>query len=193
MYIYDDQPGSPNQIKTARRVAILRARQLLNADFIMLKTRPGGAEQAQTAAEIAILNSEGGTLLHSNVKIDTQYCKTGPEGPLWSDLHDGVMQLIAGRKVAGWDIAGDMCIIRMSAFQNECYLPILHEQQGVCVKEMYAMFVAKWDYSNGLWKQELLSGAAECFGIAVPEERTALDDCKIALEVVKNIAEKKAE
>ena len=184
---------------SARKIAILEARSLLNSDFIIVDTETTGLDIDAVAIEIAAINGDGAelinTLINPCVEIPAHVQEINKisndlvrHAPSWADLHDGLMQIIAGRKIGIYNSEFDIRIIKQSALAAECWIPAFKNTQTVCVMSIYSKFVGEWDNKRGWWKRHKLTQAALDCGVSAQGAHRALADTRMTLGVLKHIA-----
>jgi DNA polymerase III epsilon subunit-like protein len=182
-----------------RRVAIKEARELLESDFVVMDTETTGLGLDAEIVEISIIDRDGTDLFTSLVRPNMQILPELVEihgitngmvcnAPIWKDIHDCVMHLFSGRKIAIYNSEYDLRMLRQCSEFAGCRLPDL-ERQSKCVMQIYSKFKGEWSDKHGNWRWHKLSNAAQACGVASTGAHRALADCKMALGVLKHVAQ----
>jgi DNA polymerase-3 subunit epsilon len=108
--------------------------------------------------------------------------------PSWADIHDCVMHLFSGRRIAIYNADYDLRMLRQCADFAGCKLPMLLDRQAKCVMQIYSKFRGEWSDRHGNWRWHKLSAAARDCGIDVQNAHRALADTRMTLGVLKHIA-----
>jgi len=182
-----------------RRVAIKEARELLASEFVIVDTETTGLGNDAEIVEISIIGSDGTDLFTSLVRpnmpilpklvaihgIDNGMVRNAP---CWKDIHDCVMHLFSGRKIAIYNADYDLRMIRQCSDFAGCKLPLMLERQAKCVMQIYSKYRGEWSHKHGNWKWHKLSQAAQACGIAPTGAHRALADVRMTLGVLKHVA-----
>jgi DNA polymerase III epsilon subunit-like protein len=188
--------------RSARKIAILEARELVSSNFCVLDTETTGLGDDAEIVEISILDSNCAELFTSFVRpskhippeaqaISGITNEMVQHAPSWSDIYDGVMHILAPRRIAIYNMAYDLRLIRQTCLASECWLPVL-DRQSKCVMDIYSKFMGEWDNKRGWWKRHKLSSAAQACGVGAQGAHRAIADCRMTLGVIKYIAGQKA-
>lgn len=111
--------------------------------------------------------------------------------PTWADVHDHVMQILAGNKPVIWNAAYDTRLIRQTAAlynqaSSELNALLLNSQ---CAMLRYAKFWGDFDDYRGSYRWQRLEAAARQQGVIVEgTAHRALCDVKTTLAVMKAVA-----
>jgi len=182
-----------------RRVAIKEARELLESNFVVMDTETTGLGADAEIVEISIIDSDGTDLFTSLVRPNMPIL---PElvaihgitngmvcnAPAWKDVHDCVMHLFSGRKIAIYNAPYDLRMLRQCSDFAGCRLPADLERQSRCVMQIYSKFRGEWSDKHGNWRWHKLSAAAQTCGIEPTGAHRALADTRMALGVLKYVA-----
>ena len=183
-----------------RRIAIKEARELLASEFVVMDTETTGLGADAEIVEISIIDRDGTDLFTSLVRPNMPIL---PElvaihgitngmvcnAPAWKDIHDCVMHLFTNKKIAIYNSEYDLRMIRQCAEFACCHLPAHLERQSKCVMQIYSKFRGEWSPKHGNWKWHKLSAAARDCGIDAQNAHRALADTRMALGVLKHVAE----
>ena len=181
-----------------RRIAIKEARELLKSDIVVMDTETTGLGPDAEIVEISIINSDGTDLFTSLVRpinkipadvvaihgIDNAMVRNAPT---WADVHDCVMHLFSGRRIAIYNSEYDLRMLRQCSQFAGCHLPDL-ERQAKCVMQIYSKYRGEWSDRHGNWRWHKLSNAARDCGIDAQGAHRALSDTRMALGVLKYVA-----
>jgi DNA polymerase III epsilon subunit-like protein len=182
-----------------RRIAIKEARELLETDFVVVDTETTGLGTDAEIVEISIIDRDGTDLFTSLVRPNMPIL---PElvaihgitngmvlnAPTWKDIHDCVMHLFSGRKIAIYNADYDLRMIRQCSQFAGCRLPDHLERQAKCVMNIFSKFVGEWSDRHGNWRWHKLSQAAQACGVSAEGAHRALADTRMALGVLKHVA-----
>lgn len=182
-----------------RRVAIKEARELLESDFVVMDTETTGLGPDAEIVEISIIDADGTDLFTSLVRpsmpilpeltaihgIDNAMVRNAPT---WKDIHDCVMHLFFGRKIAIYNAPYDLRMLRQCSDFAGCRVPDHLERQSKCVMQIYSKFRGEWSDHHGNWKWHKLSQAARDCGVDATGAHRAAADCKMTLGVLKHVA-----
>lgn len=181
-----------------RRIAIKEARKLLQSDFVVMDTETTGLGPDAEIVEISIIDAGGTDLFTSLVRpnmpilpelvaihgIDNGMVRNAPT---WADVHDCVMHLFSGRKLAIYNADYDLRMIRQCSQAAGCRLPDL-SRQAKCVMNIFSKFVGEWSDKHGNWKWHKLSAAAQACGVDATGAHRAAADCRMTLGVLRHVA-----
>jgi len=181
-----------------RRIAIKEARELLQSDFVVMDTETTGLGQDAEIVEISITSSDGTDLFTSLVRPNTPIppdvvaihgIDNGMvrNAPTWKDIHDCVMHLFNGRKIAIYNSEYDLRMILQCSQAAGCRLPDL-SRQAKCIMNIYSKYVGEWSTTHGNWKWHKLSQAAQACGVDAQNAHRALADTRMTLGVIRYIA-----
>lgn len=183
-----------------RRIAVKEARELLASDFVVIDTETTGLGADAEIVEISIINPDGTDLFTSLVRpirpipadvVAIHGITNGMvcNAPSWKDIHDCVMHLFSGRRVAIYNSEYDLRMIRQCSQFAGCHLPAHLERQSKCVMQIYSKYVGEWSHKYGNWKWHKLSQAARDCGVSSSGAHRALADTRMALGVLKHVAQ----
>jgi DNA polymerase-3 subunit epsilon len=181
-----------------RRIAIKEARELLQSDFVVMDTETTGLGQDAEIVEISITSSDGTDLFTSLVRpkmpippdvvaihgITNQMVQ---HAPTWADVHDCVMHLFTGRKIAIYNSEYDLRMICQCSQAAGCRLPDL-SRQAKCVMQIYSKYRGEWSDKHGNWRWHKLSNAAQACGVSATGAHRALADTRMTLGVLRHVA-----
>jgi len=181
-----------------RRIAIKEAKELLSSDFVIVDTETTGLGTDAEIVEISIIDADGTDLFTSLVRpnmpitpeltaihgIDNDMVRNAPT---WADVHDCVMHLFSGRKIAIYNADYDLRMIRQCSDFAGCKLPDL-SRQAKCIMNIYSKYVGEWSTTHGNWKWHKLSQAAQACGVDAQNAHRAAADCRMTLGIIKHLA-----
>jgi len=171
-----------------RALAILRARDILDQDFIILDTETTDLD-APEIVEVAAIDDGGNALLNTLVKPKTDVEPGAiavhgitPEmladAPTLPEIWESIRDATADRLVLAYGLAFDMGALRHS--RQLWGLPKLGIQRetSLCLMELYARYCGEWDDYRKSYTWQPLDGG-----------HRALGDCRKALSLLREMAE----
>lgn len=182
-----------------RRIAIKEARELLSSDFVIMDTETTGLGPDAEIVEISIIDADGTDLFTSLVRPKMPILPHVVEihgitnemvrnAPTWADVHDCVMHLFNGRKIAIYNSEYDIRMLQQSSKLAGCRLPDHLGRQSKCVMNIFSKFVGEWSDHHGNWKWHKLSQAAQACGVSATGVHRALADTRMTLGVLRHVA-----
>ncbi len=173
----------------------------LDDDCLTLDTETTGLGEDAEIVEITVIDHEGQPLMNTLVKpargsipdevinIHGITNEMVAAAPLWADINDEFMRLIAGRTVVMYNAAYDSRLIMQSQLANGLEADPMTGTHIVCAMHGYAQMMGEYDYKRGKpnkWFK--LVDAAAHVGVTNQGAHRALADCLMTLGVVKAMA-----
>ncbi len=172
--------------------AVQWARDLLNrADWCILDTETTGLQPQAEIVQIAILSSDGETLLNSLCKPTIPISPDASaihhitdamvaDAPEFADILPEIASAIAGKDTLIYNAKFDCKVIHHCCQIHDLSNPLSPErhQSVICAMGWYAQWVGKWDvyHQNYIWPK-------------LPEgDHSALGDCKATLKAIQQMA-----
>ena len=187
-----------DELVNDRNEAIGQAKVLLEfEDLVILDTETTGLDSMAEIVEIAAVNRDGEVLLNSLV------CPTRPIPIDATRIHGitdldvrGAPSFVAalsriefGRVVAIYNAGFDVRLMEQSARSHRPW----REMVVQCIMELYATFYGAWSsYHESYTWQSLTIAVAQCGLSWDGQEHRALADARMALRVLKYMAEQNA-
>lgn len=182
-------------------VACTAAMAWLDDDCLTLDTETTGLGEDAEIVEITVIDHEGQPLMNTLVKpargsipdevinIHGITNEMVAAAPLWADINDEFMRLIAGRTVVMYNAAYDSRLFMQSQLANGLEADQMTGTHIVCAMHGYAQMMGEYDYKRGKpnkWFK--LVDAAAHVGVTNQGAHRALADCLMTLGVVKAMA-----
>lgn len=169
------------------------ARGWLEANPLILDTETTGLDDQAEVIEISVIDARGQVLL------DTLVRPSGPipaeasaihgitdadvaTAPTWAEIHQRLVELVAGRLVIAYGADFDVRLIEQTAARHG--LEWQRPETG-CAMRLYAQFNGEWSNRRNTWRWLKLGIAAEACGIDAGGSHRALADCRMALGVIR--------
>lgn len=181
-----------------RRQAIQWARNLLAHPFYVLDTETTGLGKTDEIVQIGIVDHGGVVLLNQLIKptIAIPGAASSIHGisdqdvaaaPSFKDVYIRISMLLAGQVVVAYNMDFDWRMLQQTAGRYR--LPDLRIGKRDCVMKQYARFkgVRKDSGRNYVWHR--LGNAIRQEGLTFTRAHDALDDARMALALVKRMAE----
>jgi DNA polymerase III subunit epsilon len=181
---------------SSRLLAAQEARQHAQKRPLFLDTETTGLDNRAEIVEIAILDSDGLTLLESLVRptrrippdvirihgITNEHVF---DAPTWLELFPRVEEILRGRLVGIYNAEFDLRMFSQSHLAHSQFFP--HDLfQNFCIMKLYAKFYgAPASYGSPRW-QSLESAGRQC-GIPLHNTHRARDDTLLAKAVFDHI------
>lgn len=182
-------------------VACTAAMAWLDDDCLTLDTETTGLGEDAEIVEITVIDHEGQPLMNTLVKpargsipdevinIHGITNEMVAAAPLWADINDEFMRLIAGRTVVMYNAAYDSRLIMQSQLANGLEADPMTGTHIVCAMHGYAQMMGEYDYKRGKPNKRFkLVDAAAHVGVTNQGAHRALADCLMTLGVVKAMA-----
>lgn len=178
--------------------AAATARAWLEADPLILDTETTGLGLDAEVIEISVIDARGQVLLDTLVRptgaipaeasaIHGITDEDVVTAPAWPEIHQRLVELIAGRLVIAYGADFDVRLIDQTAARHG--LEWQRPETG-CAMRLYAQRNGEWSDRRGTWRWLKLGLAAETCGIDPGGAHRALADCRMTLGVLRAIAEK---
>jgi DNA polymerase-3 subunit epsilon len=184
---------------SVRQETIEEARRQLADRPLYLDTETTGLDGRAEIVEIAILDWDGTSLLHSLVKprfpipaevtrihgITDAHVK---DAPTWADLWPQLQTILQGRRIGIYNADFDL---RMMA-QSHQLARLPWRQDGLnafCIMNLYARFYGERRYNSFRW-QSLAKAAIQC-RLPLANSHRAEDDARLARAVLHYVAEQR--
>lgn len=168
-------------------------------NFVILDTETTGIHKGEVC-EIAIINPDGLTLLHSLVKThdpipdDARAVHgisdvTVKDSPTWLLLQPEVAKLLTGVDVIVYNAVYDRKMLHQTG--ERWNMPKTEWKiigNWICAMEAFAVHYGDWNAYRGNFKWQPLWKAAQFFNIDVVGQHSAHGDCLMTLAVCKALA-----
>lgn len=169
---------------------------LKNKPYFILDTETTGLDSSAEICQIAIINSEGDTLLDTLVKplkpipndaiaIHGITNAMVEDAPTWEELTTQIYNILTGQTVVIYNVSYDLSLMNQSSDEE------LNEQWNdvasgwYCAMEAYAEYHGEVHHYYGTYVWQSLSVAADMEDIPVANAHNALGDCIMTLGVTK--------
>lgn len=167
-------------------------------NFVILDTETTGLHEGEIC-QIAIINSEGKTLMNSLVKpvrgipydafaIHGIHDRDVEDAPTWREVASVVRGVITGFDVVVYNAKFDRKMMHKSAealgmdkIDWKTISPFF------CAMEAFAEFYGEWNAYHNSYRWQRLSMAAQYLNVAVENAHTALGDCLMTLGVLRGM------
>lgn len=132
----------------------------LDDDCLILDTETTGLGEDAEIVEITVIDHEGQPLMNTLVKpargsipdevinIHGITNEMVADAPMWADINDEFMRLIAGRTVVMYNAAYDSRLVMQSQLANGLDADPMTNTHIVCAMHEYAKFVGEYDYKR---------------------------------------------
>lgn len=189
---------------TSDRLAAAQwARQILSVNPLILDTETTGLDGKAEVCQVAIINSDGATLLDTLVK-PTYPIPVGAtrihgitdamvkDAPTFKDLSIALGEILYRRTVIVYNADYDIRMLVQShnfaGVQLTDYPSLAHWN---CAMLWYAQFYGEWNEYRGDWRWQRLTDACYFEGIPAIDApaHSALGDCLRTLAIVRKMAE----
>lgn len=179
--------------------AARRAKALVNNPFTIVDLETTGFDgYRERIVQIAVVNEDGETLMDSLVNPGVPIPNSHIHGitndmvedaPSFADLHPTLTRALNGMDVLAYNWSFDGSFILGNCKQHKLALP--EWTHADCIMELFARFYGEWNsrYKSYRW-QELATAAAHFDLSFEGQAHSALADAKMALAVLKKMAEK---
>lgn len=174
-------------------------KKLSGSPFLVLDTETTGLGNAEIV-QIAIINSEGETLLDELVKpvnpipasasaihkITNEKVATAPN---WLEVAPKVAEIIKGQTVVIYNLRFDVPLLASSDL-HIAKVPLYdwHNQvvkEYLCAMNAFSVHYGDWKHYRRSYAWKSLSQAAKIMKVPVVNDHSALGDCRMTLGVVK--------
>lgn len=170
-------------------------------DFIVLDTETTGLGRDAEIVQIALLWSNGVTLLDTLVKpvkpipadataIHGISDATVASAPTWATVRQQVLDLIRGKHVVVYNATYDRKLMHQS--DDALALPRVDYKTIAagfwCAMTAFAELYGEYNSYYGSYRWQPLHRAADYFGLTNPKEHNALSDCLVTLEICKALS-----
>lgn len=187
----------------------------LATNCVILDTETTGLDNQAEICEISIIDASGAVLLDTLVKpvrpipaeaiaIHGITNDMVADAPMWAEIYQDVLALLAGRCVVIYNAAYDLrliarCTLRAgvdvsSGLDIDGVARLLKGIEGnaQCAMLTYAEFYGDWDDYRGNYRWQRLTNAADQQGVVIEgKAHRALADCQLTLGVVRAMAQGK--
>jgi DNA polymerase-3 subunit epsilon len=175
-FIDSSVPTKP--IDLLHSLATLKSQQVVSDSFVFLDTETTGLDEFAEVVEVAVIDSEGNTL------VDTLVKPTGPIPEAATEIHgisdqdvvnsptfaevwqEQLQPVFVDKSVCIWNAVFDLRIIHQTLFEYD--LPPHDIQKVSCIMKLYADFNGVWNPARKQKTWQKLSVAAEQCGIPLP-------------------------
>jgi len=174
-----------------KRIGILDV--IESKDFLILDTETTGLNDRAEIVSIAVIRSDGTTLLNSLVKpvrpippdatrihgITNEMVASAPPFPT-----ENIFGLLRGRNVIVYNAQYDKSMLYRSAAAVERYdVDWTYLADWFCAMEAFSEIYGEWNDYHGNYKWQKLSTACTYYKIPVVGAHGALADCQMTLKV----------
>lgn len=173
--------------------AAATARAWLEADPLILDTETTGLDDQAEVIEISVIDARGEVLLDTLVRPSGQIPAEASAihgitnedvatAPTWAEIHQRLVELVAGRLVIAYGADFDIRLIEQTAAR---YGLEWQRPETGCAMRLYAQRNGEWSDRRSTWRWLKLGVAAEASGINTGGAHRALADCRMALGVIR--------
>jgi DNA polymerase-3 subunit epsilon len=192
----------------ARREAIDWSHAWLVSDPVIFDTETTGTGGDAEIVKIAIIDRDGKTLLNQLVKPSeaglNKLVEKDPQrglspedihgirpedladAPSFPEVWPQVERIFAGKIVLAYNAEYDLRMLRLEQMRHD--LPSTATWTTHCIMLEYARFAGEWDAVKADWRWHKLATAAGTMGQPIIEEHDPVNDCLMALSVLKAMA-----
>lgn len=178
----------------------------LATDCVILDTETTGLDNQAEICEISIIDASGAVLLDTLVKplrpipaeaiaIHGITNDMVADAPVWSEIYQDVLALLAGRCVVIYNASYDVRLMLQSTIfagvDRKDALAIFKAIKPTvcCAMLTYAEFYGDWDDYRDNYRWQRLTNAADQQGVVIDgQAHRALADCQLTLGVIKAMA-----
>ena len=175
------------------------AKNLHSLDPVYIDTETTGFGTTDVVIEIAVVDTNGDTLLDTLVKSS----KSIPAGasavhgindihllgaPQWKEIWPQLGQVLAGRVVGFFNAEFDLRMIRQTCGLNGIRWEQPHQEQ-FCIMELFASYYGDWNPQRSSYKWKSLDFAGKHFKLPEPNSHRAKEDAyltKLVFEALAN-------
>jgi len=195
----------PHFIEKAREKARAKAGQLLRLGekAVILDTETTGLGSEAEIVDIAVIDLAGERLVDTLVKprgripeeaseVHGIYAKHVEDAPGWPDIFFSVKQALREKVVLGYNASFDLRILLQT---HEMWFPVRHmnifDIRGKsCIMDLFASWWGNWNEYHKSFTWVKLDKATMATGGVTEGAHGALADCRMALHVLRYLAEK---
>ena len=174
------------------------ASEILAMEPVYVDTETTGIDSTDVIVEIAILDSQGGSLYESLVKpkrsipakaaavhgiTDAQVVWS----PSWEEVWSQVVDVVSGKVAGFYNAEFDLRMIRQSCGLNG--IPWVYPfEDDFCVMELFAQYFGDWDNRYGKYRWKNLAFAGKYFNLPEPNAHSAKEDALLTKLVLEKMA-----
>ena len=183
---------------SARAEAIRRAKEYLAQQPVFLDTETTGIGPNAEIVEISVLDFDARILVDTLVKprgsieLGAQRVHgIGPEmldsAPGWEVVWPDVQAALAGRAVGIFNADFDLRMMQQSHQLNRMQWQ-QPKDEYFCIMRLYAQFYGQWNAQRRSYRWQSLENARAQCSLQTPNSHRALDDTRLAREVLLHMA-----
>jgi DNA polymerase-3 subunit epsilon len=184
---------------SARRGAILTAREMLNRQPVYLDTETTGTGPNDNILEIAVIDNDGAVLVDTLVKpvgaihpdalrIHGIHDAMLVEAPRWGEVWTEVGRVLTGRLVGIYNAEFDLRMMQQSHTRNWMRWTQPEGMQALCIMKLYAQFYGNWNPRRVDYRWQSLEAAGRQCGIPLPNSHRAKQDTLLTREILEFMA-----
>lgn len=184
---------------TEDRQAVIAWAQALLArpDVIILDTETTGLGRDDEAVSIGIVDGSGAvlmdTLLHPRKPISAGAMRIHgiqnrdvDKAPYFAEVYEALAGYVNGRTLVVYNLDFDWRILKHGC--SLAKVPLLKPVARHCAMKQFAQFDGDWDVRTMSYRWKSLSAACARFGIGARGAHSAVTDCLLTLEVLRQMA-----
>jgi DNA polymerase-3 subunit epsilon len=171
--------------------------------FLVLDTETTGTKRSDEICSVAIINSDGETLLDMLVKptkpipnaaFNTHKIRNEmvASAPPWTEVAPKVLEIVTGNPVVIYNAVFDVGMLQNSDRQSGKSFADWQDEtakEWLCAMRAFATFNNEWNSYRRSYAWKPLSVAAARFKVPVVNAHSALGDCLMTLGVVRGLVQ----
>jgi DNA polymerase-3 subunit epsilon len=184
---------------SARKEAILRAKDYLKNKPVYLDTETTGTGPNDNILEIAVIDHDGAVLVDTLVKpmgaihpdalrIHGIHDTMLVEAPRWGEVWREVSRVLTGRQVGIYNAEFDLRMMQQSHTRNWMRWVLPEGMQAFCVMKLYAQFHGEWNPRRADYRWQSLEAAGRQCGIPLPNSHRAKQDTLLTRAILETMA-----
>ena len=169
------------RLEEARNEAIQEARRLTQLQPVYLDTETTGLKQYDQICDIAVIDTDGTTLLDVLVKPTIAISQGASAihhitdsdvetAPMFDDILPRVLEVVKDRILVIYNRAYDLRMIEQAARAVSINLDDIGYESAHCAMELFAQFYGEWNDYHQSFRWQKLNFAARHFGIPLPPD-----------------------
>lgn len=189
-----------NSIGLDKQMAIIKFKEILKKDIVILDTETTGLGNDDEIVEISIIDKNENILLDTLVRptIPIPYDAYSVHGindldvmdtPRYPEIHKEIINTVKDKTVVIYNASYDFRILEQTSLKYDLENPLRYAKDIFCAMKNYAVINGEWNYNYGNYKWVNLSKAASCENVNTYDLtlHRALADTIVTLRLIKNI------
>jgi DNA polymerase-3 subunit epsilon len=180
-----------------RQQVILKAREILNLQPVVLDTETTGLGSYDEVIEIALVDHQGKLVYESLVRptisippdstrINQITNEMVKDAPAWQDVWNQVQPLVNKKPVVIYNAEFDVRLMQQT--HRIARIPWTKTFTPVCLMKLYAAYLGEWNSYKNDFRFVTLEKAGALSGISLPNSHRAADDTLLAFALLKHLA-----